>query len=70
MSATGRKFGRRFCVSKLKVEEVYQQQYESFEHATRSANDYIERFYNRTRIHSSIDYVSPIEFEGRLQLST
>ena len=25
--------------------------------------DYIEIFYNRQRRHSSIDYVSPVEFE-------
>jgi putative transposase len=25
--------------------------------------DYIEGFYNPTRLHSSLDYMSPIEFE-------
>ena len=27
--------------------------------------DYIEVFYNRTRRHSSLDYLSPLEFERR-----
>lgn len=54
----------------FKVEEVYEQTYQTHEHATRGAIDYIERFYNRTRLHSSLDYASPIEFEGRLALST
>lgn len=54
----------------FKVEEVYEQTYETHEHATRGAIDYIERFYNRVRLHSSLDYASPIEFEGRLALST
>jgi transposase InsO family protein len=29
--------------------------------------DYIEIFYNRQRRHSSLDYVSPIEFEVSLR---
>jgi transposase InsO family protein len=28
--------------------------------------DYIESFYNRTRLHSSLGYVSPITFESQL----
>ena len=28
--------------------------------------DYIETFYNRTRLHSSLDYQSPIKFESKL----
>jgi putative transposase len=54
----------------FKVEEVYQQNYETHEHATRNAIDYIERFYNSVRLHSSIDYVSPIQHEGRHNLLT
>lgn len=54
----------------FKIEEVYEQTYQTHEHATRGAIDYIERFYNRVRLHSSLDYASPIEFEGRLAVST
>jgi transposase InsO family protein len=31
--------------------------------------DWIERFYNRVRIHSSIGYMSPLEFERRYRLT-
>ena len=30
-------------------------------------SDYIERFYNVDRLHSHLDYVSPIEFELKAQ---
>ena len=52
-----------------KVEEVYHEEYQSHEHALRAATDYIERFYNPIRLHSSLDYVSPNEFERQLLLS-
>lgn len=50
----------------FKVEEVYHAKYGTHEQATRAANDYIERFYNPQRIHSSVGYVSPNEFERRM----
>ncbi len=53
----------------FKVEEVYHRNYESHEQAVRAANDYIERFYNPTRLHSALDYQSPLEFEQRLLLN-
>jgi putative transposase len=31
--------------------------------------DYIERFYNATRRHSTIGYLSPIEFERKVGLA-
>ncbi len=47
----------------FKVEEVYHSRYETHEQATRAVIDYIERFYNPKRLHSTLDYVSPNEFE-------
>jgi transposase InsO family protein len=47
----------------FKVEEVYHNQYETHEQATRAVIDYIERFYNPKRLHSTLGYVSPNEFE-------
>jgi transposase InsO family protein len=37
--------------------------------AVRAVHDYIERFYNTTRMHSSLDYQSPARFEHRAQIA-
>ncbi|EPN5929155.1 IS3 family transposase [Listeria monocytogenes] len=47
----------------LKKEEVYTTSYSNFEEANRALFSYIEGFYNRNRIHSSINYFTPQEFE-------
>ena len=47
----------------FKVEEVRQQRYESHEQAVRAVIDYIERFYNSIRLHSSLGFMSPVQFE-------
>lgn len=47
----------------LKVELVYWEDYQTRCQARRSVIDYIERFYNRRRRHSSLGYVSPLQFE-------
>ncbi len=49
--------------SRLKVEQVYIEDYETFEDAYRSVFEYIELFYNRVRRHSAISYRSPDEHE-------
>ena len=50
----------------FKIEEVYQQEYETHEQAVRAATDYIETFYNPVRLHSAIGYVSPNNYERML----
>ncbi|WP_425431906.1 IS3 family transposase [Gracilibacillus ureilyticus] len=47
----------------LKKEEVYRTQYENFETARMALFQYIEGWYNRKRIHGSIGYVTPDEYE-------
>jgi len=49
--------------SSLKVEQVYLQNYQSRKEARTDIFDYIEVFYNRSRRHSSLGYLSPDEFE-------
>jgi putative transposase len=49
--------------SLLKRELVYLTEFETREQARREIFEYIEIFYNRQRIHSSLDYLSPVEFE-------
>lgn len=51
----------------LKKEKLYQMKLYTFEDAYKAIFDYIEGFYNPTRIHSSIGYLSPNEFEKSLQ---
>ena len=47
----------------LKTELVYHAHYATRAEATRDIFAYIEGFYNRTRRHSAIGYISPIEME-------
>lgn len=47
----------------LKKEKLYQVKLYTFEDAYKAIYDYIEGFYNPIRIHSSIGYFSPINFE-------
>ncbi len=49
----------------LKTELVYFERYDSREEAKLSIFEYIEVFYNRKRIHSSIGYKSPAQFEDQ-----
>ncbi len=51
----------------LKGEHVDHETYLTRDAATRSIADYIDNFYNVQRRHSSIGYVSPLEYELRLQ---
>jgi transposase InsO family protein len=50
----------------FKVELVYQEHYPTREEARRSIHAYIEVFYNRQRLHSSLGYCSPAEYEAEL----
>jgi len=47
----------------IKTESLYHMDFESREEARLEIFDYIEGFYNRTRMHSTIDYRSPDEYE-------
>jgi len=50
----------------LKTELVNHEHYETREQARASIFEYIEVFYNRRRLHSSLGYVSPEQFEAGL----
>jgi putative transposase len=49
--------------SSLKNEETLHHKYRTREEARASLYDYIEVFYNRHRLHSTLGYMSPVEFE-------
>jgi len=53
----------------LKVELIYQNTYQTRNQARRDIFEYIEIFYNRERLHSSISYCSPEEYEKMLKVS-
>lgn len=51
--------------SSLKTERTACKNYRTRDDAKADVFDYIERFYNTIRRHSTIGYVSPVEFERR-----
>jgi transposase InsO family protein len=50
----------------LKIELVHHRQYKTRAEAQRDIFPFIEAFYNRTRLHSAIGYVTPIEMELKI----
>ncbi len=51
--------------SSLKTERVSRRTYRTRDDAKADVFDYIERFYNPKRRHSTIGYLSPIAFEDK-----
>ena len=49
----------------IKVEEVYMSDYESYEDVLASIPYFIEEMYNKKRLHSSLGYMPPEEFEDK-----
>lgn len=50
----------------LKTELVHWEKYATRDEAKKSVFEYIEVYYNRKRMHSSIGYMNPVEFENSL----
>jgi transposase InsO family protein len=51
--------------STLKTERVHHRMYRSRAEARRDIFGYIEVFYNRVRLHSTLGYLSPVQFESQ-----
>ncbi|MEN5149391.1 IS3 family transposase [Pseudomonas orientalis] len=47
----------------LKMERVWRKDYANHDEAIRDVTDYIVRFYNERRMHSSLDYLPPNQYE-------
>ena len=49
----------------LKTEHVYFEHYTTRDQAKKSIFEYVEVFYNRKRLHSTLGYCSPVAFEKK-----
>jgi len=47
----------------LKREELYANRYRDLEDLRANVEEFIEKYYNRQRLHSALGYQSPVEFE-------
>jgi putative transposase len=53
--------------SAIKLELVHDERFETRQEARDGIFDYIEVFYNRSRIHSATSYLSPVEYEEKFK---
>jgi len=53
----------------LKMELIYGNRFKTRAEARQAVFEYIEIFYNRIRLHSSLGYMSPIEYEQSFKLA-
>ena len=66
MSRPGNPYDNARCerfMQTLKQEEIYASAYRDLEHLRENLGDFIERYYNRKRLHSALGYRTPEEFE-------
>jgi putative transposase len=49
----------------IKEEEVELAEYRDFEEAYREIGQFLEDVYSKKRIHSSLGYLTPVEFENQ-----
>lgn len=68
MSRVGNPYDNAYAesfIKTVKFEEVYQAEYENYQEAYEGIGKYID-LYNEKRLHSSLGYMSPDEFEEQL----
>jgi transposase InsO family protein len=66
MSRPANPYDNAFCESfmkTLKQEEIYCNQYRDFQELSEHLEEFIDRYYNRLRLHSALGYRTPEEFE-------
>jgi putative transposase len=68
MSRAGCPYDNAACESfmkTLKQEEIYANEYRDIEHLRDHLEEFIDRYYNRCRLHSALSYQSPDRFEAQ-----
>lgn len=68
MSRPGNPYDNVTCESFLKTlkrEKIYATSYCDFEDLQERLEEFIERYYNRCRLHSALGYCSPVNFEDQ-----
>ena len=66
MSRKGNPWDNAACESfmkTLKYEEVYRTEYRNLAHARASIGEFLEKVYNKKRLHSALRYMPPARFE-------
>ena len=69
MSRPGCPYDNAACESfmkTLKLEQIYANQYRDIEDLRAQIQEFLERYYNRDRLHSALNYQSPESFEAAL----
>ena len=57
-------------IKTLKYEEVYRTEYRNLAEARAAIGEFLEKVYNEKRLHSALDYRSPVQFERTLAMCT
>ena len=73
MSRKGNPYDNAFVesfIKTLKYEEVYLKEFNSFYDALENISNFIDTVYNKKRLHSSLGYKSPIDFEHEKNINS
>ena len=67
MSRPGNPYDNAFCesfIKTLKREQIYANKYQYIDELSAQLEEFIDRYYNRLRLHSALGYKTPEEFEA------